>query len=48
MTQVSSVGVTTVVDPTLVDRTRSLRDWLKSARRSPNPGDVTSVNQVTL
>lgn len=40
--------VTTVVDASLVDRTKSLRDWLKAARSSSTPSEVISPSQVTL
>lgn len=49
VTASSNLGhVTTVVDSSLIDRTRSLRDWLKAARSSSSPSDVISPNQVTL
>ncbi|KAK6633908.1 hypothetical protein RUM44_004515 [Polyplax serrata] len=39
--------VSTIIDSSLVDRTRSLRDWLKAARNS-TPLEAVSSSQVTL
>jgi hypothetical protein len=39
-------GGTTVTDPSLVERTRSLRDWLRQARI--DSADLISPGQATL
>lgn len=39
--------VSTIIDSSIIDRARSLRDWLKAARSS-TPSDVINPSQVTL